>query len=425
MRFHMVPQPGGGGTLQTEFLDLPWDQPLIEWKHERLVQVARGIHRHVVRFVSYEDHLYALKELPPRLAEREYRLLRHMASEAIPAVEVVGFVTDRVDGESGEALEAVLITRHLEYSLPYRALFAGHGVPDLQNRLLGALAGMLVRLHLNNFFWGDCSLSNTLFRRDAGELAAYLVDAETAEYHVPLSHGLRRFDIDIAEENVAGELLDIQASGAEIEDPIAIARNLRQRYEDLWEELTGDWNFGLDERYQIEARLRRLNDLGFDADEYELDMVPEGFRLRLYPHVVEPGHHRRRLFSMTGLNVQENQARRLLHDIEDFRRKLELEEGRKLPGAVLAYRWLAERFEPAIASIPTPQRGKIEPAEIFHQILEHRWYLSEQAGKDIGLNDAVQSYIASVLPSVPEERKLFEDEDALNVTALPRSDVQP
>jgi Domain of unknown function (DUF4032)/Lipopolysaccharide kinase (Kdo/WaaP) family len=424
MRFQMVPQADGGGALQMDFLDLPWDQPLIEWQHERLVQVARGIHRHVVRFVSYEDRLYALKELPPRLAEREYRLLRQMATDNIPVVEVVGFVADRIEADTGDPLEAVLITRHLEFSLPYRALFMGHGIPDLRNRLLDALAGLLVRLHMNDYFWGDCSLSNTLFRRDAGELASYLVDAETAEYHVPLSDGLRRFDINIAEENVAGELLDIQASGASVDDPIAIARDLRQRYEALWNELTGERVFGTDERFQIEARLRRLNDMGFDVDEYELATVPEGFRLRLNPRVVEPGHHRRRLFSMTGLSVQENQARRLLQDIEHFAGKIEEAEGRRPPPAVLAYRWLAERFEPAIAAIPGHQTGKLEPAEIFHQIIEHRWYLSEQAGRDVGLDEAIEVYISQVLPEVPEERKLFTDDDELSVSALPRSDVE-
>ncbi|MEZ4570106.1 MAG: DUF4032 domain-containing protein [Thermomicrobiales bacterium] len=423
MRFQMVPQARGVGSLQTDFLDLPWDEPLEEWESDRLVQVARGIHRHIVRFVSYDDRLYALKELPPRLAEREYRLLRQMASENIPVVEVVGFVTERADGQTDEDLEAILITRHLEYSLPYRALFMGHGVPDLRNRLLDALAGLLVRLHMNDFFGGDCSLSNTLFRRDAGALAAYLVDAETAEYHTPLSNGLRRFDINIAEENVAGELLDIQASGAEVDDPIAIARDLRQRYEALWDELTGERVFGPDERYQIEARLRRLNDLGFDVDEYELVTVPEGFRLRLNPRVVEPGHHRRRLYSMTGLNVQENQARRLIQDIDHFAGQIEQAEGRRPPPAVLAFRWLAERFEPAIAAVPEPETGKLEPAEIFHQILEHRWYLSEQAGRDIGLDEAIASYVSSILPEVPEERKLFNDTDDLSVSAPRRSDA--
>lgn len=424
MRFQMVPQASGGGTLQTDLLDLPWAVPLIEWRHERLVQVARGIHRHVVRFVNYDDHLYALKELPPRLAEREYRLLRQMAAENIPVVDVVGIVADREHRDTGEPLEAVLITRHLEFSLPYRALFMGHGVPDLRNRLLDALAGLLVRLHMNDFFWGDCSLSNTLFRRDAGALAAYLVDTETAEYHSPLSSGLRRFDINIAEENIAGELLDIQASGAHVDDPIAIARDLRQRYEWLWDELTGERVFSADERFQIEARLRRLNEMGFDVDEYELVTVPEGFRLRLNPRVVEPGHHRRRLFSMTGLSVQENQARRLLQDIEHFADQIERAEGHRPPPAILAHRWLAERFEPAVAAVPGHKAGKLEPAENYHQILEHRWYLSERAGRDIPLDEAIRSYIEDVLPELPEERKLFNDTDEINVNDRQRSDAE-
>ena len=178
-------------TGHPDFLDLPWDEPLAEWKSERLVEVVRGIHRHVVRFVEYETAngpaLYALKELPAPIARREYGLLRSLAAEEMPVVEAVGVVTER-----GEGLEAVLITRHLDYSLPFRTLFARGSVPDLRRRLLDAGAELLVRLHLGGFFWGDCSLSNTLFRRDAGALAAYLVDAETGELHPSLSDGQRR-----------------------------------------------------------------------------------------------------------------------------------------------------------------------------------------------------------------------------------------
>lgn len=46
-----------------------------------------------------------------------------------------------------------------------------------RDHLLDAISGLLVQLHLAGTFWGDCSLSNTLFRRDAGALQAYLVDA--------------------------------------------------------------------------------------------------------------------------------------------------------------------------------------------------------------------------------------------------------
>src|SRR5436190_6672770 len=197
--FQLFARPG-----HPTFLDLPWDLPLEEWHDEHVVQVVRGISRHVVRFVDFGGRLYALKELPRRYAEREYRLLRRLEEEEMPVVQVVGVVTER-----GDQLDAVLITRHLEYSIPYRALFSDGAPEELQETLIRALSELLVRLHLAGFFWGDCSLSNTLFRRDAGDLAAYLVDAETGELHDSLSAGQREHDLMLAEENVGGELMDV------------------------------------------------------------------------------------------------------------------------------------------------------------------------------------------------------------------------
>jgi len=395
-------------TGHPDFLDLPWEVPLEEWRSERLVDVVRGISRHVVRFVNYDGRLYALKELPAPLARREYRLLRALAAQEMPVVNVVGVV-----GERGEDLDAVLITQHLDYSLPFRTLFAGRELPDLRNRLLDAGAELLVRLHLAGFFWGDCSLSNTLFRRDAGALTAYLVDAETGELHEQLSDGQRRHDLAIAEENVVGELLDVEA---ELDQPQRFvpedtARELVERYERLWAELTQEEVFGPDERYRIDERLRRLNELGFDVEEVELVAAEEGYKLRLDPQVVEPGHHRRRLHGLTGLNAQENQARRLLNDLAGFRAELEKTEG-QLPDPVVAYRWLSEVFEPTVAAVPPELAEKRQAAEVFHEILEHRWYLSQLAGNDIGLPSAVESYLESVLPNEPDERTVLEPEGA-------------
>lgn len=406
MRFQMLPR-----EAWPDFLDLPWNEPLEEWRSPRLVEVARGISRHVVRFVDYDGALYALKELPARLAEREYRLLRELAAASVPVVEVVGVVSERGSGAEDE-LGAVLITRHLEFSLPYRMLFAGRGVSDLHNRLLDALVELLVRLHLAGFFWGDCSLSNALFRRDAGCLAAYLVDAETGELHPSLSDGQRAYDLAIAEEHVAGELLDVIAAleeegdpgAAGMNDPLAVAAELRPRYERLWNELTRDEVFGPDERFRIDERLRRLNQLGFDVEEMELLTVEGGYRLRLPTRVVEAGHHRRRLLMLTGLDVGENQARRLLNDIARFRAELSQAEGRSLPEAVVGYRWRAEVFEPAVAAIPAELHAKREPAELFHELLDHRWYRSEAAGRDVGMADAVASFSRQVLPKLPDER---------------------
>ena len=391
-------------TGHPDFLDLPWGLSLAKWRSERLVEVERGIHRHVVRFVEYSGAIYALKELPPDIARKEYRLLRSLAADEMPVVEVVGVVTER-----GDDLEAVLITRHLDYSLPFRTLFARGGVPNLRVRLLDAGAELLVRLHLGGFFWGDCSLSNTLFRRDAGALAAYLVDAETGELQTRLTDGQRRHDISIAEENVMGELMDLEAEldrRGELA-PEETAAQLVARYESLWHELTREEVFGTESRYVIDERLHRLNELGFDVDELELVAGDDGYRLRLNPRVVEPGHHRRRLHGLTGLNAQENQARRLLNDLASYRAELESEGGRPVPESVAVHRWLADVFEPTIAAIPGDLWGKRQAAEVFHEALEHRWFLSQQADADVGLTTAVKAYVEDVLRHAPDEKAVL------------------
>jgi hypothetical protein len=389
-------------TGHPDFLDLPWERPLAQWRSERLVEVVRGISRHVVRFVEYEGSIYALKEMHAQLAQREYGLLRRLGAEEMPVVKAVGVVRDREDD-----LDDVLITRHLDFSLPYRALFTGRGIPDLRTKLLGSLSELLVRLHLAGFFWGDCSLSNTLFRRDAGALSAYLVDAETGELHAELTSGQREHDVAVAEQNIAGELFDLEAmTGLPEEiDPVDTAAAIRSCYDALWTELTREEVFAADERWRIDERLRRLNELGFDVEEISLARTGDGsYTLRLDPRVVEPGHHRRRLLALTGLDAQENQARRLLNDLAGFRAHLERTEGRALPESVVTFRWLAEVFEPAVAAVPRDLGDKLPAAEAFHEILEHRWYLSETNGQDVGILEAAKSYVDNVLRHTPDER---------------------
>ena len=384
-------------------LDLPWHEPLEDWQDNRITEVPqRGISRHVVRFVAEEGELFALKELSEPLARREYGLLRQIKDLGIPAVDVLGLVVERPDD-----LDAVLVTRFLDYSSSFRALFASPRGAHMVDRLLDAQVELLARLHLAGVMWGDCSLSNTLFRFDAGALAAYLVDAETAEIRPQLSPGQREFDLDLAHERVAGELMDLQAGEllSEDVDPLQVAGELVRRYGALWQELTSEELMRPeDQRWRIAERIRRLNDLGFDVDEVELVEAGDGgSRLRLRTRVAEPGHHRRLLFARTGLDVQENQARRLLADVASFRGWLEQQQGRRVPEPLAAIRWLAEVYEPVVESIPEHLRTRLDDAEIFHEVLEHRWFLSEAAGRDVGTTAAAADYIATVLPAVPDD----------------------
>jgi len=395
-------------TEHASVVSWPLEKSLAEWTIPGLQRVA-GLHRHVVRLLEVGATSYVIKELPDPLALREWRLLRELAEAGLPTAEVVGVVTGRDDEADG-----LLITRHLDYSLPYRSLLSGRGlrIPYLGERLLDAMAGLLVRLHLAGFYWGDCSLSNTLYRRDAGALSAYIIDVETSERHPELSRGQRALDLQIATENVLGGLLDLQMGGhlADGIDPVDTALAIESSYERLWQELTGVDEFNADETFRVDQRLRRLHDLGFDASELELVTAVDGARLRLVPRVVEHGYHAQKLRSLTGIEAGENQARRLLNDISRYRAVLEQRGGRKVVEPVAAARWLDERFGRALAGIPAAMSAKLEPAELYHQVLEHRWFLSERAGGDVGIDEAVKSYVADVLALAPTEQIVPPDE---------------
>lgn len=397
---------------QPEFFELPWATPLEEWPDSLAVRLPRGRHRHIVRFIEFEGIFFALKELSSELAHREFTVLEFLKEEGLPVVDLVG-VADRRKSSEGEELDAILVTRHLPYSLPYLHLFAGQTVPGLHARLVDALVILLARLHLSGVFWGDCSLGNALFRRDAGDLAAYIVDTETAELHDEITASRRQHDLDIAVENVGGGLLELDALGRlpDDVDPIEIVELLQLRYDELWTELTREDEVESDELWRVRDRLKRLNDLGFDTDEIELVERDGTSRVLFRPRVVEEGHHRRELERLTGVVAEENQARRLLSAIQSYGAWLAREEERNFPEAIVAFRWLTERFEPTIAAVPDELRGRMADAEIYHHVLDHVWYLSETAGADVGLEVAVLDYVTNVLPALPDERTVLAVDD--------------
>lgn len=397
-----------------DLLDLPWHLKLVDWDTGntggRLVRMAHGVSRHVVRFVQYEGRVYALKSTEEALARREYDLLRSLADARLPVVEAVGMVTGRIAAD-GEPLGAVLITRYLDFALPYRYLFGNPTGMDLRPRLVDAGVVLLARLHLEGFFWGDCSLNNILFRRDAGALMAYLVDAETGEHRPSLSDSMREHDLEIARTNIAGDLTDLIASGRIPEiDVTAAVDDVVARYRALWEELTHVEEFPASQRHRIESRIRRLEDLGFDVAEVVLRPTEGGSRIQMRPVLLEEGHHARELEGLTGLRVQENQARRFLADITSWQAYLSEIEGRDVPRGVAAARWLEEVYGPHTV-VPEELSDRLEPAELFHELLEHRWFLSEQRGEHVGNDEALADYVASVLGARPSERLVVDEDD--------------
>jgi tRNA A-37 threonylcarbamoyl transferase component Bud32 len=379
-----------------DFSDLPWGIPVKDWTPigNRLEEVQHGISRHPVVFVNYEGKLYVIKEMPENTAEIEFALLSQMSALHLPCVKPVGYAT--VNRSSNQT--SILFTRFLAASLPYRSLFMSKAVDQYKNHLLDAVSGLLVQLHSNGFYWGDCSLSNILFRRDAGALQAYLVDAETAEYHLPpLSPMLRYHDLEIMQGNIHGELVDLQMSEnlSSLYPIQETGHYIQQRYRSLWEEITREDKFSQNELYRIEERLRSLNSLGFSVKDIELKNEDHGNVLKLRIFVSDRNFHRNQLMEITGLYAEERQAQQLMNEI--YERKANMAQSN--PNITLesvAYHWMENIYKPVIEKLqPILEKNiNVDVIELYCQVLEHKWYLSERAQQDVGHQAAVQDFIS-------------------------------
>ena len=390
---------GLGGEIAS-LSGLPWHLPLEQWPEDPSLAAQRGISRHIVRLVRAsaepDSEIYAVKETVAEFAHREYEALRELSVRGAPSVAQIAVVDGR-RSDNGEELPCAIVTRFLPYSLPYRVILSGAVTPHEIMNMANALAYLLVRLHLLGFWWGDCSLSNALFRRDAEGFAAYLVDAETGEFQKRLSDGQREHDLEIARFNVAAELEDLRLSGVLVTgmDPVRASDSVINRYRRIWKTLSEPQLLPAGDRRAVERAMRSLQDLGFAVEEVELEVQGDSGKLRFTPKLVAPSYHSARLKDLMGLEVEELQAKRILASFDRFRAR---EISRTPEKREAAQRWLDEVYKKVVESVPSQLRGRIEDAQLFHEVLEHRWYLGEKAGHDVGLDAATADYITAILP---------------------------
>jgi Domain of unknown function (DUF4032) len=389
-----------------DFLDLPWHESVTTWQSPRLLTLPKGISRHEVRFLAYDDAIYVVKELPMRAARREYEVLSTLAgagrsegSKDVLCVNPVGLVEHRHVDPHSEA-SAALITRYLTFSFSYRELLEGAGFGARRTQMLDAFAGLLVELHVAGCFWGDCSLSNVLYRLDAQAVDTIMVDAETAYLHAQLSDGQREEDLAIMIHNVAGDMADIAAGGGLPMDraDLWLGEDIAKRYRALWTELSRVESIGPDEGHLITERIRRLNNLGFSIKEIDLVPAPAGpggNRLRV---TVKPGgrnHHSQRLRELTGIETSEWQARQLLSDLYYYQAKA----GR--PGnakAVAAIQWRVTVLEPMLTRIGAIP-GILDAIQGYCDLLHHRYLKSVEAGLDLGTEKALEDWLSRGCPA--------------------------
>lgn len=378
-----------------DFFDLPWELPLDQWQSPRLIDLPKGISRHTVRFLSYEQGIYVVKELPAAAARRDYEVLRAL-QEHFLAVPPVSVVEGRHPDPTAEA-SAALITRYVEFSFSYRELIQGVGFGARRNQMLDAFAGLLVELHVAGCFWGDCSLSNVLYRYDAEAVDTIMVDAETAFLREVLSDGQREEDLAIMIENVAGGMADIAASqGLDIDAAdLWLGEDIAARYRKLWSELAQAEIIGPDERYKITERIRRVNELGFDVKEIDLVPTAGGDRLALSVRLGGRNHHANRLKALTGLDVSEWQARQILSDLHYYQARHQ-PDGRTSK-SVTAVHWRVQEFEPILARLRGID-GVSDPVQAYCDLLHYRYLKSTGAGYDIGTEIALEQWLADGRP---------------------------
>ena len=382
-------------------LDLPWELELADWPASLgFRELPVGPSRHLVRFLVADGALIALKQEPIEVAEREYAILGHLERVRLPAVVPVGIAVQPATGS------AVLVTEYLDHSLQFRRLLSRFplGPGPYRDRLLDAMAWLLVDLHRGGVFWGDCSLANTLFRRDGARIQAFLVDAETSEVHPALSDGQRAYDLEILIENVGYGLADVAHEQGRPEDAdtaIDAAENVRDRYEALWQELHLVPALPAGDRHAIRGQIRRLNDLGFAVDEIEVVPAAGGATVQLRATATNRAFHATELARLTGIHALEGQARLLLNDMREHMAWLKSRTGRTTSEEVGARRWRRHVLDPTLRLL-RPAVGDRDLIQAYSDVLEHKWLLSERAGRDVGLKAAIDAYLAEGAPA-PEK----------------------
>ena len=356
-----------------------------------------GVHRHPIAFVAYDEGVYAIKELPVHLAMHEFETLRTLEDRTTRTARPAGLV-ERAWLEPDDGSAGAVITRYVEYAFPYRELVMGGSFGIRRNQMLDAFAGLLVELHVAGCFRGDCSLSNVLYRYDAGAIDTIMVDAETSQLYESISDGRRREDLEIMKENLAGGMSDIAAAADRDLDhaDLDIGSDVADRYGSLWDELNSDLVIAPDQRYLIRQRIDRLNELGFAVND--IDLVPDGDgnRVRIRVQVGGRNFHADRLRRMAGIDASENQAR---HILADFARHEARRGGYDSPAdqAVGVMAWRASRFAVFTGRI-TELRPEFDPVQGYADFLNYRHGRSTAAGHDLDSETTFAEWLEAGMP---------------------------
>lgn len=382
---------------------LPWHAPLEQWLAlgVPLLNIRRGESRHPVVFVEREGIRYAIKETSPHMAEREARILGEIAHRGIPTLTAAGTVvvprplvafhaalpgglSSYISGDRG-----YLVTRLALRVVPHAFLYRLPLNRRTKQRLLSAIAVLMIELHEHGVYWGDPSLANILLRIDGRRILAIMADAETAEYFsAPVEEGLRAQDLASFEESLAWQAEDLrQARGLpEDQQPLDDTdfRYFMQRYRWLKRE-----------HARISAPEKHFNTL-YQAQQFLQGMNRWGFsflgmtgRTLQELTTVRPGWYQRRIRELLNISIPRVYARRYYNMILGHQALASEKEGRALSIEEAAHQWYTLYHLPAILLLRQILTAGQDPLKAYFQVMLHKWQMSERAGYEIPLDEAI------------------------------------
>ncbi len=397
---------------QRQLARLPWNVPLSEWPEHGIMplSIRRGESRHPVIFVECEGLRYATKETTPRMAEREIAHLREIERRGIPALSPVGSVivpappllleehgvggvAEYISGDRGYAVTR-LAPRVIPQVLLYRIPFTRRN----KQRLLSAIALLLVELHEHGVYWGDPSLANVLIRIDGRRILAIMADAETAElFPEPVSEMLREQDLELFGESLLWQAEDLrQARGLPEEDEIVDDKDFRyfeRRYKLLRREHSrlASQN-GFTTRYQVQHMLETLSSWGFSL----LDL---GGHAMQQVTAVLPRWYVQRIHQLLGITVPNRYARRFYNTILSHQAMLSKNEAREVPLEEAAHDWYTRYHLPAILLLRRHLTSGQDPMQAYFAIMERKWKMSLKAGYEIPIEEATLAWAMQQIDS--------------------------
>lgn len=373
---------------------LPWQHPLETWEehHVKFLNVKSGISRHVVRFVEVDKHRFAIKETSLESAQREYRTYVRLRELGLHTLIPVGYVErddgttiieTKIGGQPQERLTGYLITELMEKVIPDSFLYKRGFSKENRKRIWDAVIRLFVEMHIDSVYWGDASLANMLISFSAEivpelgrrtNLRAVLADVETVEIHRSITDSLRLADVEFFIESMHWTEADLKASGIVRESVITEEdqRHLLDTYK---------------ERFAVEKEMRSFELVThIDVDKLLGDFDVKGYAKLLLKHINE---HKWYLSERRGGEVH------LVEAAEDWYREI----FQPVCKVFIHYSFL-DYF---------PERTA---ASLYVEIMEHKYLMSEQVGKDVGLISAARDFVkkfAAQKPPQPTIRSILNE----------------